>query len=150
MFLLYLAAWLTFAHKILLRYLTCLKRRPRLRLAPLLYKNQVWPLISAHRGGSYEYIENTLHAFTHAILLGSNFLECDVHLTLDEQVVICHDENLDRLCDDDVEIATLKYDELPLFAKYIPMHFSYDKMYKRKPEEEGARFAKLEDLFNLA
>ncbi len=50
----------------------------------------------AHRGASGYEPENTLKAFRKAIALGANMIECDVHLTKDGQVVVIHDETVDR------------------------------------------------------
>jgi glycerophosphoryl diester phosphodiesterase len=50
----------------------------------------------AHRGGSKLRPENTLAAFTHAASLGVDAIECDVHLTRDDEVVVIHDFTLDR------------------------------------------------------
>lgn len=54
------------------------------------------PLIIAHRGGSLEAPENTLAAFRHAIDVGAKFVELDVHLSKDGEVVVIHDEVLGR------------------------------------------------------
>ena len=80
---------------------TCLKRKRKLNLDSVIgekRKNKIWPILSAHRGGSFERTENTLSAFKHAINLGINLLECDVHLTKDGIVVVAHDADLVRLC----------------------------------------------------
>lgn len=53
----------------------------------------------AHRGGSRLRPENTLAAFDHALSLGVDGLECDVHLSSDGEVVVIHDETLDRTTD---------------------------------------------------
>lgn len=50
----------------------------------------------AHRGASGDYPENTLLAFREALKLGANWLELDVHLSEDGEVVVIHDEQLDR------------------------------------------------------
>lgn len=47
--------------------------------------------IQAHRGGSSCYIENTLHAFQHAALLGVRVVELDVVVSADNQLVVSHD-----------------------------------------------------------
>ena len=52
--------------------------------------------MSAHRGGSYERCENTISAFQHAVDNDVKILELDVHLTLDEKVIVTHDANLGR------------------------------------------------------
>ena len=50
----------------------------------------------AHRGGSKLRPENTLAAFDHAVALGVDAIECDVHLSRDGEVVVIHDATLDR------------------------------------------------------
>lgn len=52
----------------------------------------------AHRGFSGKYPENTLLAFLKAVEEGCDGIEMDVHLTKDGEVVIIHDEKLDRTC----------------------------------------------------
>ncbi|WP_336278909.1 glycerophosphodiester phosphodiesterase [Bartonella sp. CB175] len=53
--------------------------------------------IVAHRGGANLYSENTLSAFRHAIELGVDEIECDVHLLKSGEVVIFHDFYLEQL-----------------------------------------------------
>src|SRR5215510_15145809 len=50
----------------------------------------------AHRGGSRLRPENTLASFDHAVELGVDGLECDVHLSSDGEPVVIHDPTLDR------------------------------------------------------
>jgi len=54
------------------------------------------PLRIAHRGASARAPENTLAAFTEAIRLGADLIECDVHLSADGVPVIIHDDTVDR------------------------------------------------------
>ncbi len=54
------------------------------------------PLVAAHRGGALLWPENSLLAFRNALALGVDFLETDVHLTADSEVVILHDPTLER------------------------------------------------------
>ncbi len=54
------------------------------------------PLVAAHRGGALLWPENSLLAFRNAIALGADFLELDVHLSKDGEVVVIHDPALDR------------------------------------------------------
>ena len=54
------------------------------------------PLFAAHRGGALLWSENSLLAFRNALALGADFLELDVHLTRDGEVVVIHDATLDR------------------------------------------------------
>lgn len=50
----------------------------------------------AHRGFRAEYPENTLLAFRKAIEAGACGIELDVHLSKDGEVVVIHDETVDR------------------------------------------------------
>ena len=52
--------------------------------------------LAAHRGGAALAPENSLAAFRHAIALGADALEFDVHLTADGELVVIHDAVLER------------------------------------------------------
>lgn len=53
--------------------------------------------VIAHRGGSIESPENTLFAFENAVTISPKvILEMDVHYTKDKQIVVHHDDILDR------------------------------------------------------
>lgn len=54
------------------------------------------PMVAAHRGGALLWPENSLLAFRSAIPLGVEYLELDVHLSRDGEVVVIHDPTLDR------------------------------------------------------
>ncbi|MFX1502484.1 MAG: glycerophosphodiester phosphodiesterase, partial [Promethearchaeota archaeon] len=54
-------------------------------------------LIIAHRGASSIAPENTLKAFQKAIELGADMIEFDVRKTIDDRIVISHDNNLIRI-----------------------------------------------------
>ncbi|RSK36923.1 glycerophosphodiester phosphodiesterase [Bhargavaea beijingensis] len=54
------------------------------------------PIILAHRGGAGLAPENTMPAFERAAGLGAHGFEIDVHLTKDEEVIVFHDETLER------------------------------------------------------
>ena len=56
-------------------------------------KVQVW----AHRGASAYAPENTMVAFEKAVEMHADGVETDVHLTLDGELVISHDETLERV-----------------------------------------------------
>ncbi|MEQ7039234.1 glycerophosphodiester phosphodiesterase [Enterococcus hirae] len=55
--------------------------------------------IFAHRGSSGTHPENTLPAFAEAVRIGADGIELDVHLTKDEQIVVIHDEEVERTTD---------------------------------------------------
>lgn len=52
--------------------------------------------IYAHRGSSGTHPENTIAAFTEAARLAIHGVEFDVHLTKDGELVVIHDERIDR------------------------------------------------------
>lgn len=52
--------------------------------------------ITAHRGASRRYPENTMPAFEGAIKEKANWIELDVHLSKDGQVFVMHDSNFQR------------------------------------------------------
>lgn len=51
----------------------------------------------AHRGFSGEYPENTMIAFEKALEAGADGIELDVQITSDKEIVVFHDDKLDRL-----------------------------------------------------
>ncbi|SIR23579.1 glycerophosphoryl diester phosphodiesterase [Peribacillus simplex] len=53
-------------------------------------------LIFAHRGSKGTHPENTMAAFQKAAEIGADGIEFDVHLSSDGELVIIHDETLDR------------------------------------------------------
>lgn len=74
------------------------------------------PLAFAHRGGPAHPelvgLENTLTAFRHAVSLGYDFLETDVHATRDGVLLAFHDTLLDRVTDGRGALADVTYDEV--------------------------------------
>jgi len=54
----------------------------------------VW--VVAHRGASGHAPENTMAAFRRAVEMGALFIETDIHLTRDAQLVAIHDTSLER------------------------------------------------------
>ncbi|SEN07769.1 glycerophosphodiester phosphodiesterase [Lihuaxuella thermophila] len=69
--------------------------------------------ICAHRGCSAVAPENTLAAFQMAIESGADGIELDVHLTRDGEIVVLHDETVDRTSDGtgwvkDLELSEIK------------------------------------------
>ncbi len=73
-------------------------------------------LAFAHRGGAEHPdltgLENTEKAFAHAVALGYDYLETDVHLTRDGVLVAFHDVLLERVSDGAGGIADLDADDL--------------------------------------
>lgn len=68
--------------------------------------------VTAHRGYSGRFVENTLEAFKEAIALGVDWIECDIFLTQDGKIVVTHDANMLRVSGVDAVIAESSYDYL--------------------------------------
>lgn len=72
------------------------------------------PIILAHRGGSLIAPENTMVAFKNAAELGVHGFEIDIRLTKDEEIIVFHDEYVDRTTDGSGLVADMTLDELKL------------------------------------
>ncbi len=66
----------------------------------------------AHQGGSFEGPSSTLAAIERALGTGATAIELDVHATSDRQIVVCHDETVDRTTNHRGAIAELTLGEL--------------------------------------
>src|SRR5215212_8356264 len=53
-------------------------------------------LVIAHRGGAGLWPENTLYAFERAAAMGVDVIETDVRATKDGELVVIHDDNVNR------------------------------------------------------
>ena len=73
------------------------------------------PFIWAHRGASGSAPENTLVAFKRAIDLGADGIELDIQLTKDDEIVVCHDEKIDRTSDGKGWLKDYTLEELRTF-----------------------------------
>lgn len=69
-------------------------------------------LVWAHRGASGYAPENTLEAFQKAIELKADGIELDVQMTKDGQLVIIHDETVDRVSNAKGWVKDYTYDEI--------------------------------------
>lgn len=52
--------------------------------------------LAAHRGGALLWPENSLLAFAKAVELGADYIELDIHLSGDGELVVIHDPTLER------------------------------------------------------
>lgn len=84
--------------------------------------------ISAHRGASVKYPENTMAAFVGAKNLGADWIELDVQQTKDKKIVVSHDTNLGRVTGVNKDIIDLNYDEI----KKLDAGSFFDKKFKNE------------------
>lgn len=68
--------------------------------------------IIAHRGSKGTHPENTLAAFQEAVRVGSDGIELDVQLSKDNQLIVIHDETIDRTTNGHGEVGQLTLAEL--------------------------------------
>jgi glycerophosphoryl diester phosphodiesterase len=83
-----------------------------------------WPVAFIHRGGAAVVPEDTLEGFREGLRYGEGVIECDVHATLDGELVVMHDPHVDRTTNGTGLISQLSYAEVEqLDAGY---HFTTD------------------------
>ena len=70
------------------------------------------PLVVAHRGSPLEYLENTKESFQRAMNLQVDMIELDIQEIATGEVVVFHDEDLQRLAHSPRQIRDLTLDEL--------------------------------------
>ena len=82
--------------------------------------------ITAHRGASIKYPENTMAAFRGAKKMGADWIELDVQQTKDKQIVVSHDTNLNRVTGINKDIIDMNYSEI----KKLDAGSFFDKKFK--------------------
>jgi glycerophosphoryl diester phosphodiesterase len=97
-------------------------------------------IVTAHRGFSGEYPENTLAAFRAAIAAGADMVELDVHLTSDNELVVIHDDTLERTTDGKGNVAEKTLAELKRL----------DAGFKFNPRFAGERIPTLTEVLDTA
>ncbi len=70
------------------------------------------PRVFGHRGSAGTHPENTLESFRAAVAAGVQYLEFDVHMTRDGELVVAHDNHLARMCGLERTIPEMTYAEL--------------------------------------
>ena len=89
----------------------------------------------AHRGASGDYPENTLIAFKEGIRCGGTGLEFDVHQTKDGELVVIHDEDVERTMQGKGLIKDLTLDEIRAFKCRKARFVDHEECYVPKLEE---------------
>lgn len=70
------------------------------------------PIVLANRGGFIDAPEHTMTAFTNSATLGVHGFAIDVRLTKDEEIIVFHDEYVDRTTDFAGKVADFTLSEL--------------------------------------
>lgn len=70
------------------------------------------PLVIAHQGGDGLRPGDTLASFQNAADMGADVLEMDIHMTADGEIVVMHDETVDRTTDGSGAIPQMTLDEI--------------------------------------
>lgn len=94
--------------------------------------------IYGHRGASGYAPENTLEAFKMAADMGAEGVELDVHICRSGELVVAHDEGIERVSDGTGLIKDLTLKELKA------LHFN-----RTHPEYKDARIPTLQEVFQL-
>ena len=98
------------------------------------------PMTLAHRGHCTTIPEQTMAAFEAAIAAGADAIEADVHLTRDGQLVMLHDDLVDRTTDGHGPVRDMTLDEVARL----------DAGSWFGPGFRGARIPTLEQLLDMA
>lgn len=94
--------------------------------------------IFAHRGASGYAPENTLEAFRLAKEMGADGIELDVHLSKDGEVVVIHDETLDRTSNGHGKLRDYTLAELKKFS-----------VHNRMEKYKGVQIPTLKEVLDL-
>ncbi len=70
------------------------------------------PLNIAHAGGDLEAPHETRYAYGRAVAVGADMLELDIRLSADRQVMVVHDDTVDRTTDGTGAVASMTAAEL--------------------------------------
>jgi glycerophosphoryl diester phosphodiesterase len=68
--------------------------------------------VTAHRGNSGEYPENTIPAFKSGIEIGADWIELDIFHTKDGRLVVIHDRTTERVGDKNLVVSDSTYEQL--------------------------------------
>lgn len=103
--------------------------------------------VIGHRGAAAVAPENTLPSFEHAVRVGADAVELDLHRSADGRIVVIHDATLPRTTDGTGPVETRTLDELRTFdAGY---HFTPDRGRTFPFRGRGVRIPTLEEVLEV-
>jgi glycerophosphoryl diester phosphodiesterase len=103
------------------------------------------PPVIAHQGGDGLWPGETLYAFERAVDIGAEVLEMDAHITEDAQIVLMHDEEVDRTTDGTGLIEQMTLAELKQLDAAYDWLNDYDKTFPYRGQ--GIEVPTLDELF---
>jgi glycerophosphoryl diester phosphodiesterase len=112
--------------------------KPGLSL-PVFETTPVTVLREAHRGYSVKYPENTLPAFQAAISSGVDRIELDLRMSSDRQLVVIHDDTLNRTTNGSGPVKKYKLNDLK----------KLDAGEWKSSDYKGVQIPTLEEVFQL-
>jgi glycerophosphoryl diester phosphodiesterase len=95
--------------------------------------------IFSHRGASGNFPENTVAAFKEAARLPVFGVEFDVHMTTDDELVVIHDESIDRTSNGTGYVKDMSLEELK----------TYDFGSWFAPDFQGEKISTLQDVLDI-
>ncbi|MBM7096703.1 glycerophosphodiester phosphodiesterase [Bacillus sp. H-16] len=102
--------------------------------------------VIAHRGASGHAPEQTMPALNKAVKMESDWMELDIQMTADGELVAFHDDEVDRTTDGEGEVGDYTLEEL----KELDAGSWFNEEYPEKADEsyEGAEILTLEEIFD--
>ena len=89
----------------------------------------------SHRGNSKKFIENSFEAFNSVIQMGYKYIETDLRMTKDNEVIAFHDPDLKRLFNLDLQVKDLTFKEIAnLFREKNCSLLTLEDALKKFPE----------------
>ncbi|MGI2327582.1 glycerophosphodiester phosphodiesterase [Planococcus sp. YIM B11945] len=106
-------------------------------------KNQF--LVIAHRGASAEAPENTIAAYKLSEKMGADYIEIDLQMTKDGELVAMHDSSVDRTTDGSGKVAELTLAEIKQLDAGSWFYEAFPK--KENKAFEGVQVPTLQEVF---
>ncbi|HLV52139.1 MAG TPA: glycerophosphodiester phosphodiesterase family protein, partial [Flavobacterium sp.] len=113
-----------------------------------LLKEEKYPLVSAHRGGSAKgFPENCIVTFERAVTFGPTIIETDIAMTKDSVLVLMHDDKLDRTTTGSGFVNDYTYSELQGF--YLEDYQKTKTSYKIPTLDKALQWGKGKVVYTL-
>ena len=107
-----------------------------------LAQNEDFQII-AHRGASAYAPENTLAAYQLAEEMNADYIELDIHLSKDGEIVVMHDEDVAKTTEGSGDIGNYTIAQL----KELSANFGHEEK-ERNPEAEAYKVPTLREVFD--